>query len=72
MAGGNTLFLKKNKLEDISPLCGATDTPVFELLAMSPLDYKAKVASLIMVILYGNNLIVFVFRFMHHVFGVPV
>ena len=35
------------ELEDISPFCGATDTPVFGLLVMSPLDFKARVYSLV-------------------------
>ena len=31
----------------MSPSCGATDTPVFGLLVMSPLGFKARVGSLI-------------------------
>ena len=38
-------FLKKKNLEDMSPFCGATDTPVFGLLVMSPLGLKARVGS---------------------------
>ena len=43
----NEHFFKKQNLEDMSPFCGATDTPVFGLLMMSPLGFKAKVGSLI-------------------------
>ena len=40
------LFLKQF-LKDISSFCGATDTPCFGLLVMSPLVFKARVGYLI-------------------------
>ena len=40
------IFLFFNKfLEDASPFCGATDTPFFWLLVMSPLGFEARVGS---------------------------
>ena len=34
-------------MEDISPFCGAIDTPVLNYLVTSPLGFKARVGSLI-------------------------
>ena len=44
------IFLKI--LEDISPLCGDTDTPVFGLLMTSALGFKARMDPLVCMVCY--------------------
>ena len=46
-------FLKK--LENISPFCGFTDTPVFELLVMAALGLKARVDPLACMLCHLNT-----------------
>ena len=45
VAPSTSFFFFLNFLEDMSPFCGATDTPVYGLLVMSPLGFKARVGS---------------------------